>query len=171
MHESGKDGKGSLLVLVERKTRYPFLAYLEDRSNQNVNRLVEELLKGLPIKSLTLDNDISFQKHEELSELLEATIFFCHPQSPHEKGTVENRNKAIRRYLPKKCDLSKYSKEYISEVERKLRTNFMKCLKYKTPEESFKKEISKSKLKKPLIHGMLVEVLKTNESVLLEGSV
>ena len=25
--ESGKDGKGSLLVLVERKTRYPFLIY------------------------------------------------------------------------------------------------------------------------------------------------
>jgi IS30 family transposase len=53
--ESGKDGTGSLLVLVERKTRYPFLAYLEDRSNENVNRLVEELLKDIPIKSLTID--------------------------------------------------------------------------------------------------------------------
>ena len=30
--ESGKDGKGSLLVLAERKTRYPFLIYLEDLS-------------------------------------------------------------------------------------------------------------------------------------------
>ena len=165
--ESGKDGKGSLLVLIERKTRYPFLRYLEDRSNKNVNKLVEEMIGDMPIKSLTLDNDISFQKHEELSELLDATIFFCHPQSPHEKGTVENRNKAIRRYLPKRCDLSKYSEEYISLVERKLRTRFMKCLKYKTPEESFNREILK--LKKPLVCGMMVEVLKANESVLLEG--
>ena len=90
--ESGKDGKGSLLVLVERKTRYPFLMYLEDRSNRNVNHLIENLIKDLNPKSLTLDNDISFQKHPELSEMLNATIYFCHPQSPHEKGTVENRN-------------------------------------------------------------------------------
>lgn len=169
--ESGKDGTGSLLVLVERKTRYPFLAYLEDRSNKNVNRLIGNMLGDTPVQSLTLDNDISFQKHKELSELIDAMIFFCHPHAPHEKGTVENRNKAIRRYLPKRCDLSKYSREYIDEVQRKLRTRFMKCLKYRTPEESFSREILKQKQKKPLVCGMLVEVLKANESVLLEGCV
>jgi IS30 family transposase len=116
--ESGKDGKGSLLVLIERKTRYPFLYYLEDKTNKNVNRIVDEILRGLPVKSLTIDNDISFQKHEELSELIDATIFFCHPQCPHEKGTVENRNKAIRRYIKKRSNISSYSKEFIFEVER-----------------------------------------------------
>lgn len=151
--ESGKDGKGSLLVLVERKTRFPFLRYLEDRSNRKVNRLVEEMLQGLPVKSFTVDNDISFQKHEELSELIEAAIFFCHPQSPHEKGTVENRNKAIRRYVKKKSDLSSYSKEFILEVERKLRDRFMECLKYKTPREVFAFELQKQN--KPRVRGML----------------
>ena len=160
--ESGRDGVGSLLVLVERKTRYPFLMYLEDRSNANVNRLIEEMLEDTPIQSLTLDNDISFQKHEALSELIDATIFFCHPHTPSEKGTVENRNKAIRRYLPKRCDLSGYSKEYITGVERKLRTRFMNCLKFKTPEESFKNELLKLKLKKPLVRGMMSRVLKAN---------
>ena len=76
--ESGKDGKGLLLVLAERKTRYPFLVYLEDRSNANVNKLIEKLIGELNPKSLTLDNDISFQKHPELSELIKATIYFCH---------------------------------------------------------------------------------------------
>lgn len=160
--ESGKDGTGSLLVLVERKTRYPLLAYLEDRSNGNVNTLVERMLKDIPIKSLTLDNDISFQKHEELSELIDATIFFCHPHTPSEKGTVENRNKAIRRYLPKRCDLSQFSAAYISFVEKKLRTRFMKCLGYKTPEEAFRKEISKQKQKNPRVRGMIGRVLEAN---------
>lgn len=160
--ESGRDGKGSLLVLVERKTRYPFLAYLENRSTKNVNRLIEKLLNGIPIESLTLDNDLSFQKHEELSELLEATVLFCHPQSPHEKGTVENRNKSIRRYLPKRCDLSKYSKEYIANIQRKLKTRFMKCLKYKTPEEVFNIEMEKLKLKKPQQCGMITRGLLIN---------
>src|SRR3989344_8179556 len=146
--ESGKDGRGSLLVLVERKTRYPFLAYLEDRSNKNVNCLIEELLRDIPIKSLTIDNDISFQKHEELSEILNTTIYFCHPQSPHEKGTVENRNKAIRRYVKKRSDLSSFTLEHFKMVETKLRTRFMKCLNFKTPQEDFEKEILKTK--KPL---------------------
>jgi IS30 family transposase len=161
--ESGKDGKGSLLVLVERKTRYSFLVYLEDRSNLNVNHLVKKLLENIPVKTLTIDNDVSFQKHSELAELITATIFFCHPQSPHEKGTVENRNKAIRRYMPKRCDLSKYSTEYIEEVEKKLRTRFMKCLKFKTPEEVFNMEMQKLKLKKPLQCGMMSKVLLTSE--------
>jgi len=158
--ESGKDGKGSLLVLIERKTRYPFLVYLEDRTTANINQIIDELLFGLPIKSLTVDNDISFQKHKELSELIDATVFFCHPQCPHEKGTIENRNKAIRRYIKKRSDLSKYSKDNFREVERKLRDRFMKCLGYKTPRESFQIELQKQN--KPLVRGMIRERLLVN---------
>lgn len=144
--ESGKDGKGSLLVLVERKTRYPFLKYLENRDTKTVNAAVQELLSGLPIKTLTVDNDISFQKHEKLSTLIGADIFFCHPFASHEKGTVENRNKAIRRYMPKRIDLSTYSGEYIQWVENILRNRFMKCLEFQTPHEAFQKESHKQKI-------------------------
>jgi transposase, IS30 family len=158
--ESGKDGKGSLLVLIERKTRYPFLRYVEDRTTANINRIVEDMLFGLPVQSLTVDNDISFKKHKELSELIDAAIFFCHPQCPHEKGTIENRNKAIRRYIKKKSDLSKYSKEDFAEVERKLRDRFMECLDYKTPREAFNIELQKQR--KPLIRGMILEKLLVN---------
>lgn len=157
--ESGKDGKGSLLILVERKTRYPFLMYLENRDNATVNLATAELLAGLPVNSLTLDNDISFQKHKELSEILNAAIYFCHPQSPHEKGTIENRNKAIRRYVLKRSDLSKYSNEYFKMVEEKLRTRFMKCLKYKTPKEAF--EIELNKIRKQQKTPMLSDAMWT----------
>lgn len=143
--ESGKDGKGSLLVLVERKTRYPFLVYLEDKSTKNVNNLIEKLLHNIQVESLTLDNDISFQKHKELSKLLNSNIYFCHPQSPNEKGTVENRNKAIRRYIKKKSDLSSFPLSYFKMVEEKLRTRFMTCLNFKTPQEEFEKELQKQK--------------------------
>ena len=148
--ESGKDGKGSLLVLVERKTRYPFLKYLEDKSTAAVNGAVTDLLTELPVNSLTIDNDLSFQKHKELSEVLQAAVYFCHTQSPHEKGTVENRNKAIRRYVKKSSDLSQYGEVYFKMVEEKLRTRFMKCLNYKTPKEAFEMELGKQQ-KTPLL--------------------
>ena len=160
--ESGKDSKGSLLVLVERKTRYLFIAYLEDRSNRNVNRLIEELLFGIPIKSLTLDNDISFQKHEELSKLLNSAIYFCHPQSPNEKGTIENRNKAIRRYVKKKSDLSSFPLSHFKRIEEKLRNKYMRCLDYKTPKEVFEYEMNKLKQKNPQYCGIIRNRLLTS---------
>lgn len=157
--ESGRDGKGSLLVLVERKTRYPFLRYIEDRSTASVNQTIEEMLCGIPMESLTIDNDISFQKHRELSAILGAEIFFCHPQSPHEKGTVENRNKAIRRYIKKRSDLSSYPKEIFAFVENKLRNKYMKCLQYKTPHEMFAEEMRKINTKKSTFRGIMNNII------------
>lgn len=170
--ESGRDGTGSALVLVERKTRYPFLRYTEDRTTEAVNRLVTHTLSGVPVESMTVDNDVSLQKHRELSLLIGADIFFCHPQCPQEKGTVENRNKAIRRYLPKRIDLSRY-REQFTEIERKLRTRPMKCLNWRTPQEAWDDEMRKRTTKKPQrVCGMMVGVLKTNNgSVRLRGFV
>ena len=79
--ESGKDGTGSLLVLVERKTRYPFLVYTDNKSTAHINALVATTLRDVPLKSITLDNDLSFQKHIELSALLDAIVFFLSPVS------------------------------------------------------------------------------------------
>lgn len=168
--ESGKDGKGSLLVIVERKTRYPFLRYLEDRTTENVNRVVKEMLGDSPVESLTIDNDISFQKHQELSKLIEAEIFFCHPQSPHEKGTVENRNKSIRRYIKKRTDLSQVSKETFSFVEERLRNKYMKCLNYRTPKEVFQVEVSKIESKKSARGGIINNNISLSETVRIRGS-
>lgn len=167
--ESGKDGQGSLLVLVERKTRYPFLQYLEDRTTKNVNEAIKEMLGDNPIESLTIDNDISFQKHPELSKLIQAEIYFCHPQSPHEKGTIENRNKAIRRYVKKRCDLSKLPKEIFPFVAEKLRNKYMKCLNFKTPKEVFEKEVEKINTKKSAKCGIITSNIKLAEGVRIEG--
>ena len=142
--ESGKDGEGSLLVLVERRTRYPFIAYCPDRSTRAVNELIATLLRNVRVRSITLDNDISFQKHEELSLLLETIVYFCHPYTSSEKGTVENRNGKIRHYgIPKRTDLSQVSVETIQMIETKLRSLPLKCLDFLTPEEAWGVEMQK----------------------------
>jgi len=167
--ESGKDGQGSLLVITERKTRYPFLKYLKDRSTENVNRAVKEMLGDSPIESLTIDNDISFQKHRELSKLIRAEIFFCHPQCPHEKGTVENRNKAIRRYIKKRTDLSSLPAEIFTFVEARLRNKYMECLNYRTPKEAWENELRKIEMKKTTSCGMIENNILLTESVRIRG--
>lgn len=141
--ESGKDGAGSLLVLVERKTRYPFVIYTEDKTTLTINELIAGVLRDVPVKSITLDNDISFQKHEALSELIDAVVYFTHPYTSSDKGTVENRNGRIREFVPKGCDISQVPNVTITKAQTHLRTRFMKCLGFHTPKECWETELAK----------------------------
>jgi len=133
---SGKSGKGVLVILYERKAMYTVIKRILSRNCNIVNRYIKEVTGGFVcFNSLTIDNDISFRKHEELSELLGAPIYFCHPYHSWEKGGVENINRLIRQYIPKGSDISKYSEDYIREIEMKLNNRPRKSLKYKTPLE------------------------------------
>ncbi len=133
---SNKSGQGVLIVLYERKTMYTIIKRIMSRKCDMINQHVLEMTGGLVcFNSLTIDNDISFRKHEELSRLLGATIYFCHSYHAWEKGGVENANKLIRQYIPKGSDISQYSEEYIRTIQDKLNNRPRKCLNYKTPLE------------------------------------
>jgi len=133
---SGKDGKGILLVIVDRRLRVTFLELIIDVSIQTVHNAFSRIKQRFSeMKSLTLDNDILFRKHTELSSLLSVPIFFCHPYHSWEKGSVENVNKYIRRDIRKGTDLSKVYPDFIASLEAKLNRRPMKCLGYATPQE------------------------------------
>jgi len=162
--ESGKGGTGCLLVLVERKTRYLFVVYIEDRSTFTINQLIATTLKDVPVLSITLDNDISFQKHEALSDMIDAVVYFTTPYTSQEKGTVENRNKAIREFVPKRSDVSQYQSQ-AKLAETRLRNRFMVVLKGHSPQEVWDKEMCARVLKNPLPSGQKI----MRKSVRFEG--
>ena len=134
---SGKTGTGALLVLVERKSRYVIIRKLHDRKVSTVNTAIGEILGTgqIVVDSLTIDNDISFRHHEEMSKLIGAPVYFCHPYHSWEKGAVEKMNQLIRRFIPKRTDISKVSVEKIRRVESILNNRPLKCLKFLTPSE------------------------------------
>jgi transposase, IS30 family len=133
---SGRGGSGILLVVVDRRFRVTFLELILDVKIESVHEAFVRIKQRFPeMKSLTLDNDILFRKHEELSLLLNVPIYFCHPYHSWEKGTVENVNKYIRRDIPKGTNLSKLSASFIVSLEQKLNRRPMKCLGYATPQE------------------------------------
>jgi IS30 family transposase len=133
---SGRGGSGILLVVVERRFRVTFLELIVDVSIQAVHDACVRIhMRIAEMKSLTLDNDILFRKHAELSELLSVPIYFCHPYHSWEKGTVENTNKYIRKDIPKGTNLSKLTPQFIVSLEQKLNRRPMKCLGYATPQE------------------------------------
>ena len=143
---SGRNGHGILLVVVCRKLRVVFLELIHDVTIDEVHEAFVRIQKKFPeMKTLTLDNDILFKMHKTLEKLLEIRIYFCHPYHSWEKGSVENANKIIRKFIPKGSDLSKYDDEYIKEIEQHLNNRFMECLKYETPAEAIQKHRQKIK--------------------------
>lgn len=136
---SGKSGKGILLSVICRKLRAAFLEIIYDVSIDNVHEAFLKIKKRFPeMKTATTDNDVLLKMHQTLEKLLGVKIYFCHPYHSWEKGSIENLNGYIRKYIPKGSDLSNYDEEFISLVEEKCNQRFMKCLRYKTPEERLK---------------------------------
>jgi transposase, IS30 family len=133
---SGKRGSGALLVLVERKSRYVIIVKLLDRKVATINFVLERLIGAqLHVRSVTIDNDVCFRHHEQMSKILGAPVFFCHPYHSWEKGQVEKMNQLIRRFIPKGTNIAKVSEKKIAWVQEILNGRPYKCLGFYTPAE------------------------------------
>jgi IS30 family transposase len=134
---SGKrtGSKTALDVLVERKARYSRLRKIHNLQPQTNNIALMCMTNNLKIQTLTYDNGIENRHHEELAQMLSITTYFCNPYSSWEKGTIENMNGRIRRFIPKGADLNDYSVAQIQAIEDWLNHTPRKCLNYRTPYE------------------------------------
>ena len=129
-------GKGfSILVIVERKTRLCKIIKLKEHTSKEVNEKLESL--KLPIKTLTADNGMEFSK---LIEIYEET-FFTHPYSSWEKGSVENLNGLIRRYLPRTTNPDRITESILREIENEINNLPREILDYSTARELYEKEM------------------------------
>ena len=121
-----------LLVLTERITKDTRIAYLSNRNNDRVNQTIVDLLSDRSVSSLTLDNDIAFNKHKLLSEQLNAPIYFTRPYRSTDKALVENTNRWIRRYIPKKTNLATMNPILIKKALAWLNERPRECLGWMT---------------------------------------
>lgn len=143
---SGKSGQGVLLVVVCRKLRMAFLENIFPVTVDAVHAAFLRIQKRFPeMHTLTLDNDILFQMHQVLEQLLGLRIYFCHPYHSWEKGSVENANRYIRKFLPKGTDLSQVSKKEVREIETHLNDRWLRCLGYASPAEELTRYRKKTK--------------------------
>lgn len=129
--ESGKqNGRSCLLVLVERKFRETIIFKLSAQTQSQVKSKINSLERTLgrkrfsrKFKSITVDNGSEFLGWEALEAsclnkgLKRTQIYYCHPYSSWERGSNEQRNGQIRRFIPKGSDISKYSNKRIKEIE------------------------------------------------------
>lgn len=68
--------------------------------------------------TVTFENDKGFANHMDVANSLNVKTFFTRPYTSREKGTVENRLGQIRRFLPKKTNLSIVTSDQVKHVSR-----------------------------------------------------
>jgi len=133
-----------LLHLRERKTRFSKIIKLPDAKAETARRAIIEMLGEYPpglTLTLTLDNGSENALHEEFAAALNMDVYFTHPYSAWEKGTIENGNKAVRQDLPKKTDFALIANSDVQRVEDRLNNRPMKCLQGMTPQEAMNAEL------------------------------
>ena len=133
---SGRDGRGILLTVADRKTRISFIERITVPSIRHMERAFVRIKKRFPeMITITTDNDLLFRQHKRLARLLGVKIYFCHAYHSWEKGTIERTNKEIRKYIPKGSDVSFYGVRFVAKVEHTLNERWMKVLNYSAPRE------------------------------------
>lgn len=133
----GGVGKGLLVSLVDRKSRLLRIGLLKSRTAQGTRQVIEKLLKGLPVKSISLDNGSEFSEFRKLEENLNTLVYFAEPHKPWQRGTNENTNDIIRFFFPKGFDFRTVTDEDVQFVEDLINNRPRKCLGWKTPNEVF----------------------------------
>ncbi|MDV8480746.1 transposase-like protein, IS1239 [Streptococcus pneumoniae] len=100
-------------------------------TNESVNQALTLLLGEHRILSITADNGSEFKR---LSEVFpEEHIYYAHAYSSWERGSNENHNRLIRRWLPK--GTKKTTPKEVAFIENWINNYPKKCLDYKSPSE------------------------------------
>ena len=123
-----REGSGSvLLVLSERRRREEIIIKMPGKTQESVisslNRLERKYGKEFKekFKTITVDNGSEFLDYKGIEMSIKnkdkkrVDLYYAHPYSSWERGTNENINKLIRRFIPKGTDIGKISPKRIKE--------------------------------------------------------
>ena len=133
----GKGGKGAILTLVERKSGYLLAGLLYGKSSDEFKRMIRDLFAPYDneiLLSITYDNGSEATEYRNIEEILQCDLYFANPGSPWQRGTNENTNGLLRRYLPKGTDFRKLDQIQLDVLVHMLNTRPRKRLNYRTPE-------------------------------------
>ena len=140
-----RQSNDGLNTLVERVTGLVFITKIKDRTSGETARAVISRLTLIPERlrlTLTVDNGTENFAHTYITEELKTSVYFAHTYCSQERGTNENTNGLIRRYLPKKTDFATVSDETVRFIEQKLNNRPRKRLGYRTPLEVFNRGVA-----------------------------
>ena len=136
----------AILTLTERSTNFILMEKLEHgRKALPTARVVCRLLYPYreSLKTITTDNGCEFAAHLEISKKLtikgkdRVVVYFADSYASWQKGSIENANKLIRKYIPKKANFDDFSNKRIMNIQKKLNKRPREKINFYTPINRF----------------------------------
>lgn len=130
--------KEALSVQYERSIQLARIHKIKGFGAEETLEALKQTVESLPdklVKSITFDNGTEGAKHYQLKKYYDIQTYFCDTYAAWQKGGVENMNKLLRQYLPRKTDLLMITDKQIYEIQELLNNRPRKGLNYQTPNE------------------------------------
>jgi transposase, IS30 family len=137
----GKNHKGAVITLDERKSKLRLAAPLPGKKAKYVKEAIITLLSPVKqfVETITFDNGKEFSLHKEIAMDIECDTYFAKPYHSWERGQNENANGLLRQYFPKSMELLDVTAQQVLSAVDKLNNRPRKCLNFQTPYEVFEK--------------------------------
>ena len=135
--------------MIERKTREYRMIRIPGRDPNGVMEALREVRSQYDehwddvFKTIITDNGSEFSLLSGMEKLSNTLVYFAHPYTSCEKGSVERHNGLIRRFIPKGCRIDSFTNEQIRQIEVWCNSLPRKMLGYSTPYELFEDELDR----------------------------
>ena len=137
---AGKQGtKAAIMTLIDRKTRKSLYVLVRNKTQKEVIaaiRRIKRRTKGdfsAVFRTITADNGPEFLNGEGMKKAAKCTeIYYAHPYTSWERGSNENGNRILRRFVPKGTDIGKLSVSALQRIEDWVNNYPRKLFGYKT---------------------------------------
>lgn len=136
----------AILTLTERSTNFLIMERLgQGRKAVPAAKAVVRLLYPYrqSVRTITTDNGSEFAAHMLITKGLSikgrepVTVYFADSYSSWQKGAIENANKLIRKYIPKKANFNDFSDKAIRKIQSKLNRRPREKINFDTPLKRF----------------------------------
>lgn len=121
-----RDGaNGAYLTLLERTTRFYLMIPIKNKKALTVLEALRDLRDRQPcfgrvFRTITFDNGIEFSRWQEMESELGVTTYFGRPYHSCDRGSNENCNGLIRRFIRKGTDINKIDRKLSRQINMEI---------------------------------------------------
>jgi IS30 family transposase len=143
----GKGQQGHLITLVERKTGIGMLFNVVNKEQTKIVEVIDELQQEYGrhfrdiFKTITFDNGAEFSDSASMEKGGRTQVYYAHPYSSFERGTNENWNGIVRRFIPKGSSFENLTDKDMQRIAHYINTLPRKRFGYKTPMDLWNEHI------------------------------
>lgn len=153
----------TILSLTERKTRMQLVLISKDKSSLSTVNVLNQIERKIGVRNfkkifqtITCDNGCEFantygMEYSPISGRQRTEVYYCHPYCSSERGSNENQNGFIRRFIPKGTPISNYTPNQLKQVQDFINYYPRGIFDYKSSADLFQIELEKLGIKNNLI--------------------